>query len=146
MSNELVKAEQARPRTKPGLAAWLFLLLGAYSASGCFSSSSAKDKHAVFHGCDSSNVQLEEVPSTGHTRYKTKGCGHEETFSCIGAKCRSARILVVRHYAADQKCKLEQVQTTEPEPNQFVASGCEKERRYFCKEVPNDVLQCDPVK
>lgn len=120
------------------------LLLSAIN--GCFSSGAAKDKHAVFHGCDSSNVELEEVPSTGHTRYRTKGCGHEEVFSCIGAKCRSARILVARHYAADQKCKLEQVRTNESEPNQFAASGCAQERRYTCKEVPDDVLQCDPLK
>jgi hypothetical protein len=130
--------------TSVSRAAVAFLLASA--ASGCFSSNAAKDKHAVFHGCDTSNVELVEVPSTGHTRYQTKGCGHEEVFSCIGAKCRSARILVARHYAADQKCKLEQVSTSEPEPNQFVASGCAREQRYACKEVPDDVLQCDPVK
>ncbi len=124
------------------------VVLGALglSLSACFSSSSAKDKHAVFHGCSSSQVTLQEIPTEGHTRYKTSGCGHDEVFSCIAAKCRSARILVARQHAADFKCKLEEVTTEEPSEYQFVSQGCGKTGYYQCSEVDRDVIACEKQK
>jgi hypothetical protein len=124
-------------------AALVLSVLGAVLLVSCVASSSAKDKHAVFHGCSSGEVQLQELQSSGHTRFKTTGCGHEERFSCIGAKCRSGRILVVRQYAAEQKCKLNKVETEEPEPGHFVAQGCGKTVGFVCQEVPNEVLKCE---
>jgi hypothetical protein len=114
--------------------------------TACFSSSSAKDKHAVFHDCPSSSVTLQELPSEGHTRYKTSGCGHEEVFSCIAAKCRSARILVLRQHAADFNCKLEKITTEEPSEGSFVSKGCGKTGHYTCREVDRDVIKCDKQK
>jgi hypothetical protein len=126
----------------PGAVAVLALL----GSSGCLASIGAKDGHAVFHGCKSGDVELVEVPSEGHTKYKSVGCGHEEVFVCIAAKCRSGRILSIRHHAAAHNCKMDQITTQEPSPDEFETTGCGQTSRYRCKEVPNQVLKCDPLK
>jgi len=110
--------------------------------SGCLSSNSAKDKHATFHHCKAKEVTLQKLPSSGHAKYRTTGCGHEETFSCIAAKCRSARILVVRQHAAEHKCKPEDVSAQESADGKVSVSGCGAEASYVCREIGDDVLDC----
>jgi hypothetical protein len=119
----------------------------AFVLSGC-SGTMAADKHASFYHCDSGQVTTEELPSTGHTKLKTVGCGHEEVFYCIGAKCRSARILAIREFAGANGCTDDKTTATaEGEDGMtWVASGCDKTQKYQCKEVPNEVIQCEPVK
>lgn len=114
--------------------------------SGC-SGTMAADKHASFYHCDSGQVTSEELPSTGHTKLKTTGCGHEEVFYCIGAKCRSPRILAIRLFAGDHACTDDQTTATAEGEDGMVwlASGCDKSQKYRCKEVPREVIQCDPV-
>lgn len=114
--------------------------------AGCLGSGFAKDSHAVFHGCKSSDVDLEELPNDGHNKFRSKGCGHEEIYYCILGKCRSGRILSVRHHAAEHNCKLDQITTEEPSAMEFVTTGCGQTDRYRCREVPNEVLSCDRVK
>lgn len=111
----------------------------------CLGSLGVKEKHAAFHQCSSSDVHLEEVPNEGHTMFRSKGCGQQEVYYCIVAKCISPRILSVRHHAAEHDCKVGEITTEEPSPNEFVTRGCGKSDRYRCKEVPSDVVRCERV-
>lgn len=123
---------------------WIaFCVVAALPA--CLGSIGVKEKHAAFHGCSSGKVELEELLNEGHTKFKSQGCGHEEVYYCIVGKCISPRILSVRHHAAKHDCKVQEIATQEPTPNEFVTNGCGKTDRYRCREVPDDVVQCDAV-
>ncbi len=125
---------------------WSVVLLLAVTSTGCLGSLGVKEKHAAVHKCSSGDVTLKELENDGHAKYQSTGCGHEEIYYCILAKCRSPRVLSVRHHAAKHNCKMEEITTEEPSPNEFVTTGCGKTDRYRCKEVPDDVVACDRVK
>ena len=117
-------------------------LIPLLALTSCFSTSSAKDKHANFHHCNSSAIQVEETEVNGQTAFRTTGCGHDELFYCIGAKCRSPRILAVRLFSAAQSCKEAEVRTEEESGDIWAVSGCGKSTRYHCPRVPRQVVEC----
>jgi len=113
-------------------------------AVACFSSSSAATKHADFYHCSANEVTTRDVEMDGSSSIETSGCGHQEVFVCIGAKCRSARLLAVRVFGAQLSCHEDQVRT-EGGPNEFVASGCGKTAKIQCTRVPNEIFDCKVV-
>ncbi len=130
------------PASRCGRSGVLSAVLGALLTTACLSNVALKEKHANFHHCDSGDVSVEDLPSDGYAKYRTEGCGHEETFYCIVAKCRSGRILSIRHHAAKYNCKMEEISTEEPSPMLFATTGCGHTDRYYCKEAKNEVLSC----
>ncbi len=125
---------------------WSLAIVLAALSTGCLGSLGVKEKHAAAHKCSSGDVTLKELDNEGHKKYQSTGCGHEEIYYCIVAKCRSPRILSVRHHAAEHNCKMEDITTEEPSANEFVTTGCGKTERYKCEEVPDDVVSCERVK
>lgn len=118
--------------------------LACLSVMGCFGSSSAATKHADFHHCSSSDVKTEEIQVDGRSAFKTIGCGKEEVFFCIGAKCRSPRILAVRKFAASESCPEASLTTAAQGADGWTVSGCSKSITYRCREVPDEVVDCQP--
>ena len=112
---------------------------------GCFSHSSAKDRHADFYGCPSGEVTTQDVETQGHAQVRTVGCGHEDLFYCIGAKCRSPKILSLKLFSADEACPVEQGTAADGGQGTWTVTGCGKTRKYHCVEVPNEVIRCDPA-
>ncbi|MEN9577513.1 MAG: hypothetical protein RJA70_522 [Pseudomonadota bacterium] len=121
--------------------------LGVLLASvvGC-SGANVAGKHAKFHGCSDDDVVVTEVPSEGHTQLVTKGCGAEETYYCIGMKCRSPRLLAISEFSVAKKCKEQEVKTTTEDGYTFKLQGCQERATYVCEQVPNDVIRCSPKK
>jgi hypothetical protein len=117
----------------------------ALVVGGCFSHSSAKDRHANFYGCPSAEVTTQDVEAQGHAQVRTVGCGHEDLFYCIGAKCRSPKILALKLFSADEACPVEQSAATEQGQGTWAVTGCGKTKKYRCVEVANEVIHCDPV-
>ncbi len=109
---------------------------------GACSGANVQGKHAKFHGCSSDDVKVTEVESEGHTRLDTSGCGAEETYYCIGMKCRSPRLLAISHYSVEHKCKEQDVKTKSDDGMTFKLSGCGKKDTYACKQVDNEVIDC----
>ncbi len=122
----------------------MHMSLIALVLTACFSTNSATQKHADFHHCDPGAVEAAEVDVSGKKMIQTNGCGHQELFFCVGAKCRSPRLLTVRLFSAKHKCQEAQVQTTS-EGETWTANGCGKTARYHCVEVPQEVAQCQPI-
>jgi len=119
-------------------AAWLF--------AACFSGANVQGKHAKFHGCKADDVTVTEVESEGHTRLDTSGCGAQETYYCIGMKCRSPRLLAISHFSVETKCKENEVQTENKPNDVFELSGCGKQATYACQQVDNHVIDCKKTK
>ena len=117
----------------------------ALMVGGCFSHSSAKDRHANFYGCPSAEVTTQDVEAQGRAQVRTSGCGHEDLFYCVGAKCRSPKILALKLFSADEACPVEQGAAVDEGQGIWAVTGCAKTKKYRCVEVPNEVIRCDPV-
>ncbi len=112
--------------------------------TACFSTHSAKQKHADFHRCAADSVHAEAVEVDGREAVRTQGCGHDELFFCIGAKCRSPRMLAVRLFSAKHSCEQDEVQTSSV-GNVWTLQGCGKEARYRCVPAPRDAVDCQDI-
>ncbi len=116
----------------------LGLLLGA---SGCALQSVAREKHASFHGCASEDVTSSPVTIEGVDYVQTEGCGATETFRCIGAKCRSRRLLAIRQFSNDVGCKREGIEAVE-KAGAVRVSGCARSATYDCRDDSKQLIRC----
>lgn len=118
------------------------LLVLVLLASGCFSHTAAKDKYAAYYGCPASQVTTEELESDGHSKVLVRGCGPEETFYCLGIKCRSPRLTSIRLFSDAERCPEKDVKAESAGGDAWAVSGCGKSAKFDCSEASTDVIRC----
>jgi hypothetical protein len=104
----------------------------------------ARDKHAEFHGCAADQVQSQEVETESGPRVETTGCGKTESFVCMGAKCRSPRILSIRHHSNTNHCKHADITTQAVAPDRWKVTGCGVTQIYRCRDDSKQLVECKP--
>lgn len=119
-----------------------FWAVAAVFVTGCFSHTSAQERHAAFYGCTAGEVTSEEAQAAGRDVVRTKGCGHEEEFYCVGIKCRAPRLHAIRIFAGETDCETSQVTASNPEGDRWSVTGCGKTLEYVCTPAGGGDLTC----